>query len=54
MKAILRTIFCGVMGATLLVSLGAQLACAQAPPGPQGGSQGTGAPQTPPQQPATT
>jgi VWFA-related protein len=52
MKAILVTIFFGLMG-TALLPLGADLARAQAPAGPQGGSQGSGAPQAPPQQPAT-
>ena len=54
MKAIVRTIFLGLLGTGLLLPFPADLARAQAPPGPQGGSQGTGAPQAPPQQPATT
>jgi VWFA-related protein len=52
MKAILTTLFLGLMGTALLLPLGTSLVRAQAPAGPQGGSQGTGAPQAPPQQPA--
>jgi VWFA-related protein len=52
MKAILTTLFLGLMGTALLLPLGTSLVRAQAPSGPQGGSQGSGAPQAPPQQPA--
>jgi VWFA-related protein len=52
MKAIITTIFLGILGIALLLPLGTRLAQAQAPSGPQGGAQGSGAPQTPPQAPA--
>src|SRR5215813_2732213 len=53
MKAILLALFCGLMGTALLLPLGADLARAQAPAGPQGGTQGTGAQPTPPPAPTT-
>jgi len=52
MKAILGTIFLGFLGIALLLPLGTSLVRAQAPAGPQGGSQGQGAAPAPPQQPA--
>ena len=52
MKAILATIFLGFLGIACLLPLGTGLVRAQAPAGPQGGSQGSGAPPAPPQQPA--
>ncbi len=52
MKAILGTIFLGFLGIALLLPLGTTLVQAQAPAGPQGGSQGQGAAPAPPQQPA--
>jgi len=52
MKAILATLFFAFLGIALLLPLGTNLVRAQAPAGPQGGSQGQGAPQAPqPQQP---
>ena len=52
MKAILATMFLGFLGIACLLPLGTGLVRAQAPAGPQGGSQGSGAPPAPPQQPA--
>jgi VWFA-related protein len=54
MKALLVTVFFGLMATALLVPLAADLARAQAPAGPQGGSQGTGAAQAPPPAATTT
>jgi VWFA-related protein len=51
MKAILSTICLGLLGSALLLPLGTSPVRAQAPAGPQGGSQGPGAAQAPPQQP---
>jgi VWFA-related protein len=47
MKATLSTIFLGLLGAALLLAPGVNLLRAQAPPGPQGGSQQPGAPPAP-------
>src|SRR6185369_5517573 len=54
MKALLLTVFFGLMATALLLPLGADLVRAQAPAGPQGGSQGTGAAQAPPPAATTT
>jgi VWFA-related protein len=54
MKAMLLTVFFGLMATALLLPLGADLVRAQAPAGPQGGSQGTGAAQAPPPAATTT
>ena len=54
MKALLLTVFFGLVAAALLVPPGADLVRAQAPAGPQGGSQGTGAAQAPPPAATTT
>jgi VWFA-related protein len=54
MKALLLTVFFGLMATALLLPLAADLARAQAPAGPQGGSQGTGAAQAPPPAATTT
>jgi VWFA-related protein len=53
MKALLLTVFFGLMATALLLPLGADLVRAQAPAGPQGGS-GTGAAQAPPPAATTT
>ena len=54
MKALLLTVFFGLVAAALLLPPGADLVRAQAPAGPQGGSQGTGAAQAPPPAATTT
>jgi VWFA-related protein len=54
MKALLLSVFFGLMATAMLLPLGADLVRAQAPSGPQGGSQGTGAQQTPPPAATTT
>jgi len=54
MKALLLTVFFGLIATALLLPLAADLARAQAPAGPQGGSQGTGAAQAPPPAATTT
>ena len=53
MKAIATTIFLGLLGIAVLLPLGTRLAQAQSPSGPQGGSQGSGAPEATPQAPTT-
>jgi VWFA-related protein len=53
MKVTFTTIFLGLMAAAALLPLGTGLVHAQSPAGPQGGAQGTGAPQAPAQAPAT-
>src|SRR5215467_12014848 len=53
MKVILTTLLFGIVAIAALLPLGTGLARAQAPAGPQGGSQGTGAPQAPAKPPVT-